>query len=70
MVTIEPLRVEVEREDDGRILASMPDLPGVMAYGSDREEAVRKVKTIAFQVLADRIESGEEVPQPLRALFA
>ena len=34
MVTIEPIRVEVDREDDGRILASVPDLPGVMAYGN------------------------------------
>jgi len=34
MVEIQPIRVEVEREDDGRILASVPDLPGVMAYGS------------------------------------
>ena len=70
MVSIEPIRVEVEREDDGRILASVPDLPGVMAYGSVEEEAVRKVKSIALQVLADMIESGEEVPEPLRVLFA
>ena len=73
MVTIEPIRVirvETEREDDGRILASVPDLPGVMAYGSTEIEAVRKVKTIALQVLADMIESGDEVPEPLRVLFA
>ncbi|MFN0103469.1 MAG: type II toxin-antitoxin system HicB family antitoxin [Bryobacteraceae bacterium] len=70
MVNIEPIRVEVEREDDGRILASVPDLPGVMAYGSVEEDAVRKVKSIALQVLADMIENGEEVPEPLRVLFA
>jgi predicted RNase H-like HicB family nuclease len=70
MVTIEPLRVEIEREEDGRILASVPDLPGVMAYGSCAEEAIRKAKTIALQVLADMIESGEEVPPALRVLFA
>ena len=70
MINIEPIRVEVEREDDGRILASVPDLPGVMAYGVFEEEAVRKVKSIALQVLADRIESGEEVPEPLRGWFA
>jgi predicted RNase H-like HicB family nuclease len=64
MVTIEPIRVEVEREDDGRILASVPDLPGVMAYGAIEDEAIRKVKAIALQVLADMIESGEEVPEP------
>ena len=70
MVTIEPIRVETEREDDGGILASVPDLPGVMAYGNTDLEAIRKVKAIALQVLADMIESGEEVPAPLRVLFA
>ncbi len=70
MVTIEPIRVEVEREEDGRILASVPDLPGVMAYGVTEIEAVRKVKAIALQVLADMIESGDDVPEPLRVLFA
>jgi predicted RNase H-like HicB family nuclease len=70
MVEIQPIRVEVEREEDGRILASVPDLPGVMAYGSSEGEAVRKVKTIALQVLADMIENGEDVPDSLKALFA
>jgi predicted RNase H-like HicB family nuclease len=56
MVEIEPIRVEVEREEDGRLLASVPDLPGVMAYGASEDEAVRKVKSIALQVLADMIE--------------
>jgi predicted RNase H-like HicB family nuclease len=70
MVEIQPIRVEIDREDDGRILASVPDLPGVMAYGGTEEEAVRKVKSIALQVLADMIESGEDVPGPLKVLFA
>jgi predicted RNase H-like HicB family nuclease len=48
----------------------VPQIPGVKAYGSSEEEAVRKVKSIALQVLADMIESGEEVPEPLRVLFA
>ena len=70
MVSIEPIRVEVEREVDVRFLASVPDLPGVMAYGDVEEEAVRTVKAIALQVLADMIESGEQVPVPLQLLFA
>ena len=41
-----------------------------MAYGSTKDEAVRRVKAIALQVLADMIESGEEAPAPLKALFA
>jgi predicted RNase H-like HicB family nuclease len=53
MVSIEPLRIEVEREEDGRVLASVPDLPGVMAYGDTKDAAVRKVKSIALLVLAD-----------------
>lgn len=70
MVEIHPIRVEVEREEDGRILASVPDLLGVMAYAGSEEEAVRKVKSIAFQVLVDMIASGESVPDPVRLLFA
>ena len=70
MIQIQPIRVEIEREEDGRMLASVPDLPGVMAYGTTADEAVRKVKIIALQVLADMIESGEDVPEPLQALFA
>jgi predicted RNase H-like HicB family nuclease len=70
MVESQPIRVEVEREEDGRILASVPDLPGVMAYGANDDEAIRKVKSIALQVLADMVESGEDVPGPLKALFA
>lgn len=62
MVNIQPIRVEVEREEDGRILASVPELPGVMAYGAVEEESVRKVKSIALQVLADMIEGGEGAP--------
>jgi len=70
MVEIEPIRVEIEVEEDGRFLASVPDLPGVMAYGSSQAEAIRRVKAIALQVLADMIESGEEVPGSIGTLFA
>ena len=49
MVEIHPILVELEREEDGRVLASVPDLPGVMAYGASEEE----VKSIALQVLAE-----------------
>jgi predicted RNase H-like HicB family nuclease len=51
--------IEIEREADGRILASVPELPGVMAYGATQEEAVRKVKTIAAEIIADMIEHGD-----------
>ena len=70
MTEFQPIRVEVEREEDGRMLASVPDLPGVMAYGATADEAVCRVKSAALQVLADMIENGDEVPEPLKVLFA
>jgi predicted RNase H-like HicB family nuclease len=70
MAPFHPLRIEVEREEDGRLLASVAELPGVMAYGQTEEEAVRKVKAVALQILADMIESGEPVPESLKVLFA
>ena len=70
MVGIEPLHIELELEEDGRFLAAVTDLPGVMAYGETAEAAVRKVKSIALQVLADMIDSGDDVPEPFNLLFA
>jgi predicted RNase H-like HicB family nuclease len=54
------MKIEIEREDDGRWIAEIPDLPGVMAYGQTREEAVAKAEAIALRVLADRLEHNEE----------
>lgn len=70
MADFNPLQIEIEQEEDGRFLASVPALPGVMAYGGSKEESVRKAKAVALQILADMIESGEEVPEPLKVLFA
>ena len=61
--------VEIEREDDGRWIAEVPDLSGVMTYGKTREEAISRVKALALRVLADRLEHGEEIPE-LRQVFA
>lgn len=55
--------VDVEREDDGRWIGEVPELPGVLAYRQDREEAVAKAKALAFRVLADRLEHGETIPE-------
>ncbi len=55
--------VEVDREDDGRWIAEVPDLPGVQAYGKTREEAIERVKALSLRVLADRLEHGENVPE-------
>lgn len=53
------LIVEFDREEDGRFLADIPALPGVMAYGKTREEALEKVKALALHVVADMLEHGE-----------
>ncbi len=52
-------RVEIEREDDGRWIAEVVDLPGVMAYGKTADEACARALALALRVLADRIEHGE-----------
>ncbi len=57
------MTIEIEREDDGRWLAEVPELPGVLAYGQTRQEAIDKVQALSLRVLADRLEHGELVPQ-------
>ncbi|MCS6903423.1 MAG: type II toxin-antitoxin system HicB family antitoxin [Candidatus Bipolaricaulota bacterium] len=57
------LTIEVEREEDGRWIAEVPDLPGVLAYGQTREEAIARVQALSLRVLADRLENGEPVPE-------
>jgi len=49
------MKIEIDREDDGRWIAEVPDLPGVMVYGQSREEAISRVKALALRVLADRL---------------
>ena len=53
------LTIEIEQETDGRWLAEVMDLPGVMTYGQSREEALARVKALALRVLADQRERGE-----------
>jgi predicted RNase H-like HicB family nuclease len=66
---LKAVNIEIEREEDGRWIAEVPDLPGVMVYGQSREEAISKVKALALRVLADRLEHGESIPE-LREVFA
>ena len=56
------LRVEFDREVDGRHIADIPDLPGVMAYGKTKAQALRSVVALAYRVIAERIEHGEAIP--------
>ena len=64
------MRVEIEREEDGRWIAEIPALPGVLAYGISAEDARAKAEALAFRVLADRRENGEPVPAEALGLFA
>ena len=57
------LTIEIEQEDDGRWIAEIPVLPGVMVYGVSRDDAVAQVQALALRVLADRLENGEPVPE-------
>ena len=63
------MKVEIELEEDGRWIADVPELPGVMTYGQSREEAIAKVEALALRVLADRLDHGETIPD-VRRLFA
>jgi predicted RNase H-like HicB family nuclease len=58
--------LEVEREEDGRWLAEVPELPGVLVYRGTEDEAIVKAEVLALRALAERIELGEAKPQPIR----
>ena len=61
---------ETEIEDDGRWLAEVPELPGVMAYGATKSDAIAKAEALALRVLAERIEHNESGPLGLRIVIA
>ena len=63
------LSLETEQEEDGRWIAEVRDLPGVLAYGTTEGEAIARVEALALRVLADRLDHGEAVPE-LKGLFA
>ncbi|HEX5444757.1 MAG TPA: type II toxin-antitoxin system HicB family antitoxin [Pirellulales bacterium] len=63
------MTIEIEQEDDGRWLAEVPELPGVLAYGQTRQEAIDRVQALSLRVLADRLEHGELVAQ-MSGVFA
>jgi len=63
------MKIDVEKEEDGRWIAEVSDLPGVLAYGKTREDSIAKVEALALRVIADRIDYGETIPE-LDELFA
>jgi len=67
-VSITSLTVEFDREVDGRWIAEVPKLPGVMAYGATKREALQRVYAIALRTLADSVEQGN-LFTPVSRLF-
>ncbi len=63
-------QIECEREEDGRWLAEVPQLPGVLAYGSSANDAMAKAEILALRVLAERLEHGESRPQSISIAVA
>jgi predicted RNase H-like HicB family nuclease len=61
--------VEIEQETDGRWIADVIDLPGAMAYGLTRDDALAKCQALALRVLAERIERGEHEPGEIAVSF-
>lgn len=64
------LEIELDREVDGRWIADVPALPGVLVYGQTKEEAIIQAKTVALRWIADKIEHGELPPDFAGVTFA
>jgi predicted RNase H-like HicB family nuclease len=58
--------IEIEQEEDGRWIAEVLELPGVMTYGDTPPRAIANTKALLLRVLADRLEHGEEIPQSIQ----
>lgn len=62
--------IETEQEEDGRWIAEVLELPGAMRYGRSQAEAMAHAEALALRVLAERIEAGEQPPEPIEIRFA
>lgn len=62
--------IEFEREDDGRWIAEIPSLPGVIVYGLTKREAESKVEALALRVIADRLEREQDTTENIRFAMA
>ncbi len=61
--------IETDQESDGRWIAEVPELPGVLTYGDTKADAVRRAQALTLHVLAERLEHGEALPQ-IDAVFS
>jgi predicted RNase H-like HicB family nuclease len=64
------LTIEIDREEDGRWLAEVPALAGVMTYGASREEVIARVQALALRVVAERLEHGEAPAEFMEVAFS
>jgi predicted RNase H-like HicB family nuclease len=62
--------IECEQEEDGRWIAEVPEIPGVMTYGTTAQEAMGKAEALALRALAERIETGDNQPMPINIMLA
>ena len=62
--------VETEREEDGRWIAEVSEIPGVLKYGQSREEAIAQAETLALRVIPNPIQHGEQAVEPIHITFA
>jgi len=62
--------VELEQESDGRWIAEVPQLPGVLAYGKNAQDAQARAQALALRIIADRLEHGEAGPNLTTISFA
>ncbi len=62
--------IETEQEEDGRWIAEVLELPGVLKYGRSQAEAMALVEALALRVLAERIEAGEQPAETIEIRFA
>lgn len=67
---VRQFRIETEQEEDGRWIAEVTELPGVLAYGQSTEEAIARVQALGLRVIADQIEHGEAPAALLNISFA
>ena len=63
------LKIESEREEDGRWIAEVSAFPGVLVYGPSESQARAKAQALALRVIADRIENGEPLPREIAGMF-
>jgi predicted RNase H-like HicB family nuclease len=62
--------IETEQEIDGRWIAEVVELPGVLTYGSSKTEAIARAEALALREMAERIEKGEQIAAPISISFA